>query len=126
MFNVRAETDREPSAVIVFAVGMPEKLWLQLTKRKNRYTFSTSDDGKTFTSRNWPVNYESGQFHGGMAWGDGSVQQVGLFAINGSPSSAPEVDASFDFFEVRSPPSSIEPGPEMASAKENQSDGQAH
>ncbi|NQT83664.1 tetratricopeptide repeat protein [bacterium] len=121
MFNVRAETGGAPAVVSIYAVDISEKLWLQVTKRRNRYTFSTSDDGKTFTSRDWPVNYVTGQFHRGMAWGDGSVQQVGLFAMNGSPSSAPEVDASFDFFEVRSLASEAQRGDEIASARQEQS-----
>jgi len=32
------------------------------------------------------------------------VKKVGLFAANGTNSGAPEIDASFDFFEVRALP----------------------
>jgi beta-xylosidase len=125
MFCVRAETGGARTTVRVYAVGISERLWLRVTKRRNRYTFSTSHDGETFTSRNWPINHETARFHDGIAWGDGSVQQVGLFAVNGWRSRAPEVDASFDFFEVRSLPSGTEPGSKTASAKDEESHGQA-
>jgi len=65
------------------------KVWLSITKRDNRYEVSISLNGRFFRS------------HDIFPWGDGAVKQVGLFAKNGAGSQAPEIDASFDFFEVR-------------------------
>ena len=49
-------------------------------------------DGKSFRA------------HGTLSWGDRAPKWVGLMAFNGARSSAPEIDASFDFFEVRAIP----------------------
>jgi hypothetical protein len=74
-----------------FAMGLRlDKVWLRLKKQGNRFEFSTSSDGKSF------------RHLGSCTWGDGSVKRVGLLAKNGPGSKAPEVDASFDFFEFRS------------------------
>ena len=73
----------------VRGVARAERLWLRLTKRGNRYIYSSSPDGKSF------------QVYGELSWGDGAPKWVGILAWNGSGSSAPEIDASFDFFEIR-------------------------
>ena len=88
----------------VFVNGIPraERLWLRITKRGDRYEYSSSADGESYRS------------HGELPWGDGSPKWLGLVAENGSNSSAPEIDASFDFFEVRSV--SIEVNPSLPSA----------
>jgi beta-lactamase regulating signal transducer with metallopeptidase domain/regulation of enolase protein 1 (concanavalin A-like superfamily) len=65
-----------------------KKLWLRITKRGNSYQCTSSTDGDSFI------------VHTIEHWGDGSPKQVGLFASNGSLTHPPEVDASFDFFEV--------------------------
>jgi serine/threonine protein kinase len=124
VFNVWAETEGHPAQVNFPLLYDPKTVWLRVAKKGNRYTFSTSYDGKAFTQRIYPLNWETGQFHRGTAWGDGSVQRIGLFAITGSASGASEIDASFDFFEVRSLPTEAEPAAEMASAPESESDGQ--
>jgi hypothetical protein len=69
-----------------------ERIWLRVRKSGNWYTFSSSLDGKSFNER------------GAYAWGDGLVKRVGILATNGLPSKAPEIDASFDFFEVKAAP----------------------
>jgi regulation of enolase protein 1 (concanavalin A-like superfamily) len=71
----------------VFDVPKAERLWLRLSKHGKRYTYSTSTDGKSFSA------------HGDLQWGGGVPKSVGLLAMGGSPS--PEIDAAFDFFEVR-------------------------
>lgn len=78
-----------------------EKVWLRVTKRGHRYTFSTSLDGKTFVPLEHPASDYTGLFQGTVVWGDESVKQVGFLAINDSTLYAPENDASFDFFEMR-------------------------
>jgi tetratricopeptide (TPR) repeat protein len=91
-----------------------EKVWLRITKRGNRYAFSTSLDGETFLPLRFPRQDTTGGFKGGVPWGDGAVERVGIVAKNGPTKGAPEVDASFDFFEVRSFPRKPEPGEEPA------------
>jgi len=97
-----------------------EKVWLRVTKRGNRYTFSTSLDGKTFVPRTYPYWDTTGLFQGDVIWGDGSVKQVGLFALNGSGIRAPETDAPFDFFEVRAMPAATDTADEIASAEQKE------
>ena len=71
-----------------------EKLWLRAIKHGNRYVFEASTDGKTFTRA------------GDDEWGDGSVKKVGFYAKNGPGSQAPEIDATFESFEVKAVPAS--------------------
>jgi len=124
IFTVAAET--QDSGGVLFrttsfrADQQLEKVWLRVTKRGNKYTFQTSTDGKSFV----PLESESVILRYGtpflfpegepnLTWGDGTVRRVGFFANNGSRDGAPEIDASFDFFEVKalhpSLPEPIEP-----------------
>jgi len=91
----------------VFVNGIPraERLWLRITKRGDRYEYSSSADGESYQS------------HGELPWGDGSPKWIGLVAKNGSNSSAPEIDASFDFFEVRSESIGVKPSPPSAATQ---------
>ncbi len=102
VFTVGIETEGRFSFVHFLAHPELERLWLRVTKRGNRFTFSTSLDGKTFLATRYPEHDSTGLFQRGVVWGDGSVRRVGLFAKNGTDITAPEIDASFDFFEVRS------------------------
>jgi len=72
-----------------------EKVWLRITKRGPLYQCSTSLDGESFA--------DCGQ----ARWADWSPKQVGLFANNGSfwRGEVPDLDASFEFFEVTTVPS---------------------
>jgi hypothetical protein len=92
----------------VFVNGIPraERLWLRITKRGDRYEYSSSADGESYQS------------HGELPWGDGIPKWIGLVAKNGSNSSAPEIDASFDFFEVRSESIGVKPSPPSAGSRE--------
>jgi len=112
VFNALMETEGSFGFGTVIAHQESGRGWLRITKRGNRYTFSTSSDGRTFLPIKYPDLDYPGLFQRGVVWGDGSVRAVGLLAKNGSlsgsdviirlESRAPEVDASFDFFEVRS------------------------
>jgi len=82
----------------------PRKVWLRITKRGDRYTFATSVDGKVFVPRTCPLWDDSGRPQDEFIWGNVAVKRIGLFAKNGPSSTAPEIDASFDFFEVRALP----------------------
>jgi len=110
-FNVARETKGKPVGRGFNAPAEVENLWLRVTKRANRYTVSTSLDGKRFRD------------HGEFAWGDGSPKFVGLFAENGPGSKAPEIDAPFDFFEVRAlpakPPETADAAAKLVIPKEN-------
>ncbi len=98
-FTIIGETNgRRMTSRWINAPAHLEEIYLRITKRGSGYTFWTSLDGKSFHRR------------GRFKWGDGRVKWVGLLAINGMPprATALEVDASFDFFEVRAVPA--EPG----------------
>ena len=92
----------------VFVNGIPraERLWLRITKRGDRYEYSSSADGESYQS------------HGELPWGDGSPKWIGLVAKNGSNRIAPEIDASFDFFEVRSESIGVKPSLPSAATQE--------
>ena len=66
-----------------------KRYWVRLTKRGSRYEYATSTDGKTFS------------VHGEVEWGDGSPKQIGILAKNGGNKDASELDAAFEFFDLR-------------------------
>jgi beta-lactamase regulating signal transducer with metallopeptidase domain/regulation of enolase protein 1 (concanavalin A-like superfamily) len=89
-FNAGVEANGPTQYTYIPSDRSFEKLWLRVTKRGNSYQCSSSTDGESFT------------VHTVEHWGNGSPKRVGLFALNGSLTHPPEVDASFDFFEVSS------------------------
>jgi hypothetical protein len=106
VFAVVAETQEGGDIVFRTAAFRADqqlqRVWLRLTKRRNKYMFSTSADGRTFAPLESPPIYDAlGFLDGGVQWGDGTVKHVGIVGYNGSRLGAPEIDASFDFFEVR-------------------------
>ncbi|MBN9518093.1 sigma-70 family RNA polymerase sigma factor [bacterium] len=68
-----------------------DSLWLRVIKRGGWYEIASSRDGEQFTS------------HGEMGWRSGGPRWLGLVAKNGGSGEAPEIDARFGFFELRSP-----------------------
>ncbi len=68
-----------------------DRLWLRLARLGNHYVYASSTDGKRFVR------------HGLMAWGGGEPRFVGLAAIAPGDPAPPEVDVSFDFFDVQRP-----------------------
>jgi uncharacterized protein (TIGR03067 family) len=60
-----------------------------LTLRGNHYDFSSSKDGETFVA------------HGELPWGEGAPGNIGLLATNGGTLSTADIEACFDFFEIR-------------------------
>jgi hypothetical protein len=102
VFEAGCEAEGTLSSVFFPGYEGVEKVWLRVAKRGNRYAFSTSLDGKSFISQEYTLGDNTGRFRDDLTWGDGSVKRVGIFAKKGPKSTAPEVDASFDFFEVRS------------------------
>jgi beta-lactamase regulating signal transducer with metallopeptidase domain/regulation of enolase protein 1 (concanavalin A-like superfamily) len=87
-FNAGVEANGPTRYTYIPAGGPFQKLWLRLTKRGSNYECSSSVDGKSFTVQTV------------QNWGDGSPKKIGLFAIKGSLTQPPDVDASFEFFEV--------------------------
>ncbi len=67
-----------------------KRFWLRITKRGRHYLYAQSIDAKTYTTV------------GEQVWGNGAPKQIGIFAKNGGNPNANDVDASFDFFEIRS------------------------
>jgi regulation of enolase protein 1 (concanavalin A-like superfamily) len=92
-FCILTETDAKSDFHYLDAdhSGM-KRYWVRIAKRGNRYEYATSADGKTFES------------YGEVEWGDGSPKRMGLLAKNGGNKDATELDANFEFFELRSPP----------------------
>jgi uncharacterized protein (TIGR03067 family) len=88
--NLLRETDQK--SIIELGPDMPDAqdIWLRLIKRGNTYERSYSTDGEEFI----PV--------GEREWGGDAPKWVGILAKNGSARRASEIDAVFDFFEVRS------------------------
>ena len=84
------ETAAKPEHFPAEAEPGMKKVWMRLTKRGKSYEYATSTDGKQFT------------IHGTKEWSDGAPKKLGLVAKNGGPDGVPEVDACFDFFELRS------------------------
>lgn len=89
-FTVIGETNGRARVVRDFRThGELARVWLRVGKRGNSYQLATGLDGKSF------------QEHATVSWADGSVKTVGLFANTGSGTGAPEIDAAFEFFEVK-------------------------
>ncbi len=98
-FCILTETDAKPEPRFVSAPGgVLNRFWLRLIKRGSSYEYQISTDGKNFQS------------HGTVEWGDGSPKQIGILAKNGGNKDATELDANFEFFELRSPAPAVEPG----------------
>ncbi len=123
---IGVENEGRFSAVEVFLWQEWNRFWLRITKQGNRYTFSTSLDGETFQALTYPFIDQTGLFQGDVIWGDGLAPKVGLFANNGEDCPAPEIPASFDFFEIRAISPATETADEAASAKEKDSDVETH
>ena len=66
-----------------------KRYWVRIAKRGNRYEYLTSADGKSF------------HVHGEVEWGDGSPKHIGILAKNGGNREASELDANFEFFDLR-------------------------
>jgi regulation of enolase protein 1 (concanavalin A-like superfamily) len=84
------ETEAKPQHFPAAEVSDLKRVWMRLTKHGKSYEYATSTDGKSFT------------VHGAQEWGDGGPKKLGLVAKNGGPDGVPEIEAQFDFFELRS------------------------
>ena len=89
-FILVLETEAKPQHFPTEEVSDLKRVWLRLTKHGKSYEYATSTDGESFT------------VHGTQEWGDGAPKKLGLVAKNGGPDGVPEIEANFDFFELRS------------------------
>jgi beta-xylosidase len=64
------------------------KVWLRLTRRKDRYEYASSGDGKKWTT------------HGDVEGGEKGPAKIGILAKNGW-TEAPDIDACFTDFRAR-------------------------
>jgi len=78
-----------------------KRVWLRVTKRGKHYAYAFSADGEAYA----PV--------GEGDWGTGAPKWIGIYALNGGVADDPKlgrynrfpatpIDATFDFFEIRS------------------------
>jgi uncharacterized protein (TIGR03067 family) len=84
------ETKQESDFFSVNPERESRTYWLRVTKRGKFYQYAYGTDGENFT------------VVGEEPWGNGEPKWVGIFAKNGGNPLAAEIDAQFDFFEVRS------------------------
>jgi regulation of enolase protein 1 (concanavalin A-like superfamily) len=89
-FILVLETAAKPEHFPVEGAAEARPVWLRLTRRGKTYEYASSADGKSF------------KVHGTQEWA-GAAKMLGLVAKNGGPAGVPEVEASFEFFELRSP-----------------------
>jgi regulation of enolase protein 1 (concanavalin A-like superfamily) len=66
------------------------RYWVRVSRRGQRYACAVSTDGKDY------------HIHFEREWG-GQAKKIGILALNGGPPDTPEVDAAFEFFELRAP-----------------------
>jgi regulation of enolase protein 1 (concanavalin A-like superfamily) len=90
-FGLIRETNAKPEHDIVAAEANLKRIWLRLTRRGTKYEYASSSDGDQFT------------VHGQRDW-EGKPRMVGVLAKNGGLAGVTEIDACFDFFEMKSPP----------------------
>ncbi len=88
-FCLVAETGGRPAHGPTDGTPGEKHFWLRLTKHGNRYRYSSSSDGQKFV------------VYGQQTWGNGAPKRIGILAKNGGDERDREIDAHFDFFEVR-------------------------
>jgi uncharacterized protein (TIGR03067 family) len=84
------ETNQQSDYFSVIPEGNPQSYWLRVTKHGKLYQYAYSTDGQNYA------------VVGEKPWGNGAPKWVGIFAKNGGNPAAADIDAQFDFFEVRS------------------------
>jgi hypothetical protein len=75
-------------------------MWLRIIKRGDLYELFNSTDGESFNPMTviLPARLTDDNTVPGL---DDPLKYIGVFADNGTFWGAPEVDASFDFFEFK-------------------------
>jgi len=103
------ETNGEPTSDIDQSEVEQQRLWIRIIKRGKTYERVYSTDGREFVSA------------GKQEWGNGAPKRIGLVAKNGT-TGANDMDAVFDFFEVRSLTPGGKMGERRRAAKPNTSE----
>lgn len=83
------ETDQKSDFFSAVFKKECDTYWLRVTKRGKLYEYAYSPDDEGYV------------VVGEKPWGDGAPKFVGIFAKNGGNPLAGEIDAQFEFFEVR-------------------------
>ena len=78
----------------------PEKMWLRLIKRDGEYELYKSIDGESFIPLTALRPYRLTNDNT-IPCLNAPLKSIGIIAMNGTATGAPEVDASFDFFEFQ-------------------------
>lgn len=100
MFTAAVETGGEAVHSWYHADQQMDRVWLRVRKRMNQYDLLASADGEMFVPLK-PMIPSNPPIYNRISWGNGVVKRIGLFAGNGSSSDAGEIDASFDFLEIK-------------------------
>lgn len=87
-FKFIHESNQRRTIITDSATPSSNRTWIRIIKRGTHYERAYSIDGKAFISS------------GEVAWGNGTPKSVGILAQNGI-GQADNIDACFDFFEVR-------------------------
>jgi regulation of enolase protein 1 (concanavalin A-like superfamily) len=90
-FGLILETNAKPEHNIIAAEANLKRIWLRLTRSGTKYEYASSTDGDLFT------------VHGQRDW-EGKPRMLGVLAKNGGLEGVTEIDACFDFFELKAPP----------------------
>ena len=100
LFTVGCEIGARANYAWFLAEQTPQKMWLRIVKRGDIYELLNSTDGKNFN----PVK----AFRVSSLAKDNTVpcltvplKSIGIFTSNYTSATAPDVDASFDFFEFK-------------------------
>jgi regulation of enolase protein 1 (concanavalin A-like superfamily) len=99
MFTACVESNGSPVFSWYYAPQEQEEVWLRIVKTRSQFELFTSKDGATFTPLQ-PMRAR-GVVNNLVAWGNGTIRRVGLFAGNGGALEAKSVDVSFDSFEIK-------------------------
>ena len=100
LFSAGRETGGSPSYTWFLADQFPQKMWLRIIKKKQVYVLYNSLDGQNFN----PLQIyrsNSGIRDNSIPVLDKPLKSIGIFTSNYTNDDAPDVDASFDFFEFK-------------------------
>lgn len=100
LFTVGTQISGSPSFDWFLTEQTPQTMWLRINKRGENYELYNSTDGKTFL----PIKIFRGSSGNIFPLLPVPIKNIGVFTSNYTSTTAPEVDASFDFFEFKALP----------------------
>ncbi len=101
LFSVGREINGRPGYAWYLAEQTPQKIWLRITKQGNVYVLSNSTDGKNFNPVKFYRSNSSLTKDNSVPVLSVPIKSIGIFTSNYITMTAPDVDASFDFFEFK-------------------------